>query len=147
MSLGNITRPELESRTVRELRVLCMNEGVTGMSKQRKDVLVNTLITVRDEILNQDVKGLNFNTISTLTKPDAEPGDRTTSAIQVSCGASSEPFPVSGKTVGAVAEFLREVLNIDRFAQGNVNGEVVEDDYVLREGDVLEFIKPASEKG
>jgi len=49
--------------------------------------------------------------------------------------------------VGSVAEFLREVLNVDRMSQGVVNGKQVEDSYRLKEGDNLEFLKPAGRKG
>ena len=93
------------------------------------------------------VTSAQFTMSSVLTKPSAKFGDKTTTTIQVSCGANSADFPVLGKSVGAVQEFLKEVLNIDRLAEGQVSGKSVKADYILQEGDVLEFIKPAGRKG
>jgi hypothetical protein len=93
------------------------------------------------------VTAAQFKMSSVLTKPSAKKGDKTTTTIQVSCGANSADFPVQGKTVGAVQEFLKEVLNIDRLAEGQVSGNKIDSSYVLKEGDVLEFIKPAGSKG
>ena len=67
--------------------------------------------------------------------------------IQVSCGASSGAFPVEGKNVREVGEFLREVLNVDKLSTGLVNGKEVQGDYVLKSGDNLEFMKPSGRKG
>ena len=67
--------------------------------------------------------------------------------IIVSCGASSGKFPVVGKTIQAVGDFLKEILNIDASANAIVNGEEVSKTYTLNEGDTLEFIKRAGSKG
>jgi len=46
-----------------------------------------------------------------------------------------------------VGDFIREVLNVDRLSTGLVNGKEVPGDYILKEGDNLEFLKPAGKKG
>jgi len=176
--MGKSKRAQLEEKTVAELRAICKDQGITGMTKKRKDVIIDALMKTRmpkqtatksttksstsdvvapagvghTEQLVKDAKAepvtrAEFQMSSVLTKPTARTGDKCTTAIQVSCGASSGKFPVIGKTVGAVAEFLREVLNVDRLAEGMVNGDKVSDSYVLKEGDNLEFLKPAGQKG
>lgn len=67
--------------------------------------------------------------------------------IAVSCGAASGNFPVVGRTVGQVVSFLAEALNIESSSYPVVNGSAVSNDYVLKPGDVLEFVKTAGNKG
>ena len=167
------SKATLELKTVAELREICKARGITGMSKKRKDIVVDALIaadksttaskvaksapavnSVVKDAKSKDVAAIpgpvtaaQFNMSSILTHPSRSFGDKTTTTIQVSCGANSAEFPVLGKTVGAVQEFLKEVLNIDRVAEGKVSGKAVSTSYVLQEGDVLEFIKPAGRKG
>jgi len=175
--MGKSKRAQLEEKTVAELRAICKDQGITGMTKKRKDVIIDALMETRlpkqtatksakksasgvvkpagvghtaklaKQANVEPVTRAEFQMSSVLTKPSAKAGDKCTTAIQVSCGAASGKFPVIGKTVGAVAEFLREVLNVDRLAEGMVNGDKVEGSYVLKEGDTLEFLKPAGQKG
>jgi hypothetical protein len=150
---------------------MCKSRGIVGMTKKRKDIIIDALLaqsvgtattnvgktTVVEMTKESPVKttaaipgpvtAVQFGMKSILTKPSARTGDKTTTTVQVSCGANTAEFPVLGKTVGAVQEFLKEVLNIDRIAEGQVNGKAAIAGYVLQEGDVLEFIKPAGRKG
>ena len=159
----------LTEKTVAELRGMCKSRGITGMTKKRKDINVAAILAENEKasadtpatVTNQAVKpskvtpikndgpvtAAKFNLNSVLTSPYAQKGNKTTTTIQVSCGANTSEFPVVGKTVGAVQEFLKEVLNIDRIATGQINGAAAEANYILAEGDVLEFIKPAGRKG
>jgi len=162
------TAATLEIKTVAELRQMCKSRGIVGMSKKRKDIVIDALLAKNigtatsniGEIVKETkmpskiaseipgpVTAVSFGMKSILTKPSARMGDKTTTTVQVSCGANTAEFPVIGKTVGAVQEFLKEVLNIDRIAEGQVNGKTSTTSYVLQEGDVLEFIKPAGRKG
>ena len=93
------------------------------------------------------MEGIEFKAQSTLTKPGAPFGHKTTTTVHVSCGASSGNFPVAGRSVKEVGEFLREVLNVDRLSTGLVNGKDVDADYTIKPGDHLEFLKPAGKKG
>jgi hypothetical protein len=163
----------LEAKTVVELRGICKARGIAGMTKKRKDIIIKAILA--DNKANQadtgkaatasscvtkeapvksgatpvpgPVTAVSFGMKSILTKPNGRQGDKTTTTVQVSCGANTAEFPVIGKTVGAVQEFLKEVLNIDRIAEGQVNGKASVAGYILKEGDVLEFIKPAGRKG
>jgi hypothetical protein len=93
------------------------------------------------------MSGVEFTGRSVITKPAGQFGSRTTTTIHVSCGASSGNFPVVGRSVKQVGEFLREVLNVDQLSTGLVNGKDVGAEYVLKQGDNLEFLKPAGKKG
>ncbi|MHA1802243.1 MAG: hypothetical protein ACTSWJ_10945 [Candidatus Heimdallarchaeaceae archaeon] len=145
------TREELEGKNVKDLRAMVIDSGLTGISKKRKDVLIDSLVALGepDDNVNDsgEMAGIEFNATSIMTKPDAKDGDKTTTTIHVSCGASSGNFPVVGKTVKEVGDFLREVLNVDRMSTGLVNGKQVDPDYVLAEDDNLEYLKPAGRKG
>jgi len=173
------TVEELNEKTVAELRGMCKKLEIPGMTKKRKDVIIDAIMakskptkaasksTSKKDVVApcsvgkdtghtaklakqapvEPVTRAAFQMTSVMTKPSAKVGDKCSTAIQVSCGASSGEFPVCGKTVGAIAEFLREVLNVDRLAEGMVNGDKVEPSYVMKEGDNLEFLKPAGQKG
>ena len=157
--MGTFTREQLEGKTDKELKRMCSHElGLVGMSKKRKGEVVDAIlakygasggasVSKAAPAKAEKVTGIEFTAQSTLTKPSAKFGDRTTTTIHVSCGASSGNFPVAGKKVQEVGEFLREVLNVDRLSTGLVNGKEVPSDYILKEGDNLEFLKPAGQKG
>lgn len=148
-------RAELEEKTKEQLVRMCVDElGIVGITKKPKEDIVNGILalygadaTAIAKDVGGPVTGIEFTGQSTLTKPGAPFGQRTTTTIHVSCGASSGNFPVEGKTVKEVGDFLREVLNVDRLSTGLVNGKEVGADYVLQNGDNLEFLKPAGKKG
>jgi molybdopterin converting factor small subunit len=149
-----MNRAELEAKTVDELRSICVRYGIVGMSKKRKDIIVDALLAYYKSSAgpvsksgSQNLDEMRSVFHSKVTNPGAAAGNKTSTTILVSCGAAYGNFPVVGKTVGSVAEFLREVLNVDRMSQGVVNGKQVEDSYRLKEGDNLEFLKPAGRKG
>jgi hypothetical protein len=141
------TTEQLSAKTNDELRSICRDLGIAGMSKKPKAVLIGViqLATSPDEVTG--LAGLNAQITSVVTNPEGASGARITSTIRVTSGASAGQFPVVGKQVAEVAEFLREVLNVDKMSTGLVNGKEVPGDYVLRDGDSLEFLKPAGRKG
>ncbi len=150
------TKEELQNKTVVELRQICVHTlEIPGMTKKRKDIIIEAILkntrSIKKKITtktqNNKVTGLDGSFTSSLTNPNASFGNKTKTTIQVSAGASSGKFPVVGKSVGVVSEFLREVLNVARMSKGLVNGKEVLDGYVLKDGDILEFIKPAGKKG
>jgi hypothetical protein len=152
------TKIQLEAMTVAELREMCVYElGIRGLTKKPKAVIIDAIIDsynpkgtstfTKSEITRAPITGVEGTFQSSLTKPDAPFGSKTSTTIQVSSGASSGRFPVVNRTVAEVGEFLREVLNVDKLSTGLVNGKEVEGSYVLKAGDVLEFLKPAGRKG
>ena len=151
----SFNRSDLEAKTSKELKRMCVDElSIVGVTKKPKDDVINAIMAQfggksGGASIAKDTKvtGIEFSGQSTLTKPGAPFGSRTTTTIHVSCGASSGNFPVAGKTVKDVGDFLREVLNVDRLSTGLVNGKEVGADYVLKDGDNLEFLKPAGKKG
>jgi hypothetical protein len=152
-------REALEAKTSKDLKRMCVDElGIVGVTKKPKDDVINTIMaqygskakakaSIAKPVSDGKITGLEFSGQSTLTKPGAPFGSRATTTIHVSCGASSGNFPVAGKTVKDVGDFLIEVLNVDRLSTGLVNGKAVDADYVLKNGDNLEFLKPAGKKG
>lgn len=156
--MANFTREQLSAKTAVELKRMCVDElAIPGMTKKPKDVVINAIMSKYGAAESASVaaaapeapkmSGVEFHAHSVMTKPDASFGSKTSTTIQVSCGASSGTFPVAGRSVTEVGEFLREVLNVDRLSTGLVNGQEVGGDYLLKPGDTLEFLKPAGEKG
>ncbi len=151
----SFTKADLEAKTSKDLKRMCVDElGIVGVTKKPKDDVINAILaqykgagkaTIAKK--PEKITGIEFKAQSTLTKPSAPFGSKTTTTIHVSCGASSGNFPVAGKTVKDVGDFLREVLNVDRLSTGLVNGKEVGADYVLKNGDSLEYLKPAGKKG
>lgn len=153
------TYAELDAMTSKGLKRMCIDElGIVGVSKKPKDVVIKAILAKYGSSAaaaapkaaiapKAPVTAIQFQASSILTKPTAKFGDKTTTTINVSCGASSGNFPVVGKTVKEVGDFLREVLNVDRLSTGLVNGQEVSPEYVLTEKDNLEFLKPAGQKG
>ncbi len=68
-------------------------------------------------------------------------------AVRVICGVHALEAPVAGRTVAEVRAALEEALNISPSAVAVVNGAEVGADHVLREGEQLEFVRLAGEKG
>jgi len=146
------TKETLETKKVTELRAICSHKmGISGMSKKRKDILIDKIMSEQEALAkekeSQTVTNIEATFTSTLTKPSAKFGNKASTTVRVSCGASSGDFAVAGKSVGGVMEFLKEVLNVSKMSRPLVNGELVDEDYKLSPGDVLEFLKPAGSKG
>ena len=149
---------DFNEKTVAELRAMCSKLGISGMSKARKDDLVeelesyyatkkaksNKVVVGKGGPLSNIKAGLDsYIDLSCASNSN----EKYVTNISVSCGASSGNFAVVGKTVGQVAAFLKEVLNIDSLSVGVVDGEEVEDNYVLKTGNSLEFLKAGGRKG
>jgi hypothetical protein len=148
------TRENLKEMTVKQLHRLCIDDlGLPGLSKKKKKVVIKAIMLSQTadapslEAVDESLKGIEFAGNSVMTKPEGDFGQRTTTTIQVTCGASSGAFPVQGRSVAEVGEFLREVLNVDKLSTGLVNGKEVAGDYELKMGDSLEFMKPSGRKG
>jgi transcription termination factor Rho len=144
---------ELNDKTVVELRELCRKYQINGMSKVRKDEVIEAIL----EYYNQEddyspdaapegsedkVPYINAKLHSFL-----QDNNSYQTLISVSCGAASSNYPVVGRTVGFVKSTYREILNIDISASSVVNGDSVPDSYVLKGGDTLEFVRQAGSKG
>jgi len=53
----------------------------------------------------------------------------------------------AGKTIGEVRDQVADILNVPENAQARVSGVQAEDSKELADGDTLEFVKTAGEKG
>ena len=67
--------------------------------------------------------------------------------VTVQYGASQEDLNVGGSSVGTVRSSLVDAFNIPKDAVPFVNGEQVDENYVLQVNQVLEFVKQAGVKG
>lgn len=161
------TKDELNTWTVDNLRDFCKNLEIPKMSKQRKDVIISEILAKQGGVSNNDIVQISVanstvsgtpakddrpivNMVAVMNMNASNPSDKNSkmnTTIHVSCGASSGNFSVVGKSVGEVAAKLKGVLNISNISVGIVNGKEVSDGYLLKDGDNLEFIKPAGTKG
>lgn len=152
-----ISREELNEKSVIELRELCKKYNITGVSKERKSNIIDYIMNYYENCkshtkeskketvaINNDKKPgiISTNIYSVLNEDNTYK-----SIVSVSSGAASGNYMVVGKTTGYVKELYKEILNIDTTAEPIVNGEKVLNSYVLKSGDVLEFLKPAGVKG
>ena len=71
----------------------------------------------------------------------------TTAPAKVIYGVNELDLDLAGNTVEGIWKVLEQVLNIPRDAAVTVNGTRVEDDYLVRPGDEIEFQKAAGVKG
>ncbi|HEV8054192.1 MAG: hypothetical protein H0X16_11540 [Chloroflexi bacterium] len=62
-------------------------------------------------------------------------------------GVNELELDLAGRSISGIWKNLAQVLNIPRDALVTVNGARVEDDYVVRPGDEIEFQKAAGVKG
>ena len=71
----------------------------------------------------------------------------TPTATKVIYGVNELDLDLAGKSVRGIWKVLEQVFNIPRDAQVTVNGARVDDEYVVRPGDEIEFQKAAGIKG
>jgi len=67
--------------------------------------------------------------------------------VRVLYGVHALEAPLVGRSVGDVRAVLQQVLNISPRAVAVVNGREVGADHLLKEGEQLEFVRLAGEKG
>lgn len=68
-------------------------------------------------------------------------------ANQVLYGVNTLSASLEGRTVSAVRAMLSQALNIPADAQATVGGQAVAEDYILCDGDEVEFVKASGTKG
>ena len=152
--MARYKRETLEAKNVKELRQLVVKLGIKGKTKLPKAMIIDAIMggggggaSIAASAAAAGLSGIEGSFQSSLTKPGEPFGFKTSTTVQVSCGASSGRFPVVGRSLAEVGEFLREVLNVSKLSTGMVNGKEQEGSYVLKDGDVVEFLKPAGKKG
>jgi hypothetical protein len=67
--------------------------------------------------------------------------------VKISYGIHNLEAAIAGKSVSEVRQTLKEPLNIDPRALALVHGRDVAASYILQDGDQLEFVRLAGEKG
>lgn len=71
----------------------------------------------------------------------------TMNTVAVVYGIHRLGLPLAGRSVGGVRQALAPVLNIGAGAMAVVNGTEVGEAHILASDDLLEFVRPAGEKG
>jgi hypothetical protein len=145
----------LEAKTVVELRELCKKYGIAGMSKARKDDIVESILQFYDDLEDSYSSESNETTVDDSKVPYINANvcsflkndNSYQTLISVSCGAASSNYPVVGRSAGYVKATYREILNIETDAKAIVNGNEVNDSCILKSGDTLEFVRKAGVKG
>ena len=154
-----IETEELVGKTCAELRELCKKYGIIGMSKARKDDIVEAIEDFYEDqedsysaeesnettVESSDTSSLPYINASVHSFMQEDKSYLT--LISVSCGAASSNYPVVGRSVGFVKATYREILNVETDNKGVVNGDEVADSYILKSGDRLEFVRKAGVKG
>ena len=84
--------------------------------------------------------------------PDSDPFDDVApvssgGGVEVIHNVHAHTLPLAGMTVRRARKELAERLNIDPDAMAVVDGVEVDEDAVLQDGQVLNFVKHAGEKG
>lgn len=161
--MSNYTKTELEAITAKELKRMCVNElSIPGMTKKSKDTVIAAILAKQGEASDSGasiakpvveetgpavINEMNFFAKSRLTKPNERKGNKFSTTCYMACGANDGNFTVVGNTITAALSTFGDILNADIKSTPLVNGEEVKSDYVLKEGDVVEFLKPAGQKG
>lgn len=67
--------------------------------------------------------------------------------VHVSSGPYAEELPVAGTSVSGVRQKFADRFDIDPQSQAIVNGKRAGEDYILKAGESLMFVRHAGEKG
>ena len=138
MPLPRLSRDDLSLKTKLQLRSTMRDLGIGDMYDNTLDPpdLIELIEARQDEIHGPAAAGGG----------DSDEAEAATGMVRVTSGASSENFEVAGQTVAAIQKQLRDVLNIGDKAVPRVNGKEVAANYVLQDGETLEFVKPSGSK-
>lgn len=152
------TKEQLEAKTVKELKKMCVDVlGIPGMTKKNKGIIINAILEHYNN--SDDVKEVEkveesteIPEINIFVKSHKRPfsnerGNNYSSTIYMTSGVVQGNYHVVGKTIKKALEVVGDILNADIKSTPIVNGNIVGMDYVLKEGDVCEFLKPAGKKG
>lgn len=94
---------------------------------------------------------LRQDNFSTGPDPFSDGGVATADAregrVEVIHGVYAHSLPLVGMTIRQARSELQDRMNIDPEAMAVVDGVETDDDQILREGQVLNFVRPAGEKG
>lgn len=72
---------------------------------------------------------------------------RTQETVRVIYGVHSLEVNIAGRSVGEVRAALKQALNIGPQAVAVVDGREILESHILQEGEILEFVRLAGEKG
>jgi hypothetical protein len=85
--------------------------------------------------------------VSTGPERDGDGAAARSGRVEVIHGVYAHSLPLAGMTVLQARTELEDRMNIDPEALAVIDGVEADDDTVLREGQVVNFLTPAGEKG
>ena len=68
-------------------------------------------------------------------------------SVNIESGVNSMSLDVAGTSVASVISTVKSILNLDGEESVKVNGNDVDADYIVQDGDKIEFVKASGEKG
>ncbi len=100
------------------------------------------------ERLNADFKVQRTNTTDYTPQENEQLIEvKLTEKVCVVHGANQNYFNLANMEITQVRNKLRDIINVSYDAEAYINGKLVEDSYVLKGGEHLEFIKDTGVKG
>lgn len=173
--MSNYTRSVLEAINSKDLKRMCVHDlGIVGVSKKTKDEVISAILgnqptsapapvgavkvsgsaaqkaAVASDTSKVEVgpiTEMNFFSRSRLVKSSGRRSEKFTTKCYMACGANDGNFTVVGNTIKEALSTFGDILNANIKSTPLVNGEEVKQSYILKEDDVVEFLKPAGSKG
>lgn len=140
---------QLYDLTNRELRNICIDMNIVGMTRAVKNDLVDAILENNGsyEDSNNQANSMPIIAGEVIITGVRANGHVATTA-RASCGASSiNSNQIVGHKIVDVMAFFEEVLNVGDSSSPIVNGSNVDGDYIIKSGDNIEFIRAAGHKG
>lgn len=140
---------DFSKMTNKELEDYAESMGIRGVSHKSRAHILNKIYAVTGSARPFDLNPISCvgATLLTTAEYDQEGNCNTHTLVSVSCGANHDFFPVVGHKAGEVMALLKDAMNISDNPQIIINGLPSNGNYVLQEGDRLEFVKHSGEKG
>jgi len=159
----NYTQVELENKTTRELRVICLQKNIPNASKMTKSEIISKIISSQDTVLRSAdgpaketaatvvstgmPKVVSVSVNATLKDENAPDGMKYSKNVFVSYGAFVGEYPLSGMSIEEGFAVLKDILNINPASTIVLNGKIVKGSEILKSEDKVEFVRPSGQKG
>lgn len=139
------TKLELDQQTKLGLRRACEELGIQFSNEMDHEALKQAILDAQNRGTAQDAQNPDLD-----DDEDGDDGGTNTEDeagyVTVTCGGQSDVFQFAGKSVSWIRSHLREIYNIDPKAEPLINGQKVNEQAVVEEGNHLEFVKQSGVK-
>ncbi len=139
------SREEFDALSPGEVYTIAKGLRISGVAAMTDE---NVRTRLEEELVNLGRLGKAQEGATTTATQTPQPVRQATAATAtVRYGAHSAALPVVGKTIDAVRRELSPTWNIDANASVYVDSQTASGNHVVQAGQVLEFIRPAGQKG